>query len=105
MPLYPLYIRVLRVGRKRLADRILEELKEEPDDNHTYIIVYDFSWKKNPKEFYQCLRDLRELGCNITVVQKSVLKCLGKRAARAVFRLARRYGAEVYAYKVLEEPF
>jgi len=99
---YPPYIRGIRAGRKRIVDKILEELKGIEDDDKLYIVVYDFPEGKNPKEFYVGLNALRERD-PIHDIQRSTLEVRGRRTALAVMCLARHYGAEVRAFQVIEE--
>jgi len=87
------------LGRKKLIEKLLEVIDDEEDDDKVYLVIYDFAWNKRPgKEFYRNLNQL-----NLTFVNKSCVLIRGKKHAIAVKLLAKHYGADVHAYRVVEE--
>jgi len=94
------------LGRKRLAYKILERIEEEEEEGD-YIVVYDFTKKHIPREFYKAIEDLRNEGYLILQYQKSVLYTNSKRCALALKELVEHYGddygAHVKVFRIAEE--
>lgn len=88
------------MGRKSIANKIIEALPEEEDDSR-WVICYDFTTGSPIHRFYRNRnRIISRLGG--IMVQYSVF--LGsKKSADAVTELARRYGAHVSRFRVVEE--
>jgi len=89
------------MGRKKLAEKMLEEIEGEDEDGR-YLIVYDFEGGRNPKAFYRNLEALRGKEYYIGRLQKSVLMTDSRKCALAIKELAMHYGAEVHVFKVTE---
>jgi len=87
------------MGRKSLAQKLLEEASEEEDEDHLWLVFYDFKGRKPNPRFWKNLNRLLTLLDNGSMVQYSVLKTRQRRGAVAAVRLARHYGAEVKVFK------
>ena len=86
------------MGRKSKAQLIIEQLKDEPEDQGDFLVFYDFHGG-NPSRFYKNLdRILARLGG--WLVQLSVVRTQSKRAALATKYLAEGYRADVEVYKI-----
>ncbi len=86
-------------GRRSIASRILEHLKDESMEEECFLVLYDFSGKIS-NYFYRNLNLIRDtLGDGVSV-QKSAIQCKYARTMRAIEQLAKHYGAEVLIFKV-----
>ena len=85
------------MGRKSIAEKYYEETPEYKETG-TWLIIYDFGSKPNPR-FWTNLRRLLALVGSGSVVQYSVLKMTCKRGVIAAVKLARHYGANVLLLK------
>jgi len=89
------------MGRKKLAQKILETI-DEREEHGMFIIIYDFKGGKNPKEFYYAIQELEKEGYMFTRIQKSVMLTNSKIGALAVKALAEHYKASVQVFKVCD---
>jgi len=93
------------MGRKSIADHILDDLKDFEDRDGLYLVLYDFQrldGKLIPPKFFANLKRLMER-LPIERPQYSVLMCKTLKATRAVKLLAKRYQASsILIYKVEE---
>ena len=85
------------LGRKSLAEKYYEETPEYEEEG-TWLFVYDFTIKPNPR-FWSNLRKLLQLIGNGSTVQYSVLMIKSKRGVIALGKLARHYGATIIVFK------
>ena len=88
------------MGRKSIAERYFEETPEE-DEVGSWLVVYDFKMKPNPR-FWSNLRRLIGLvggGARGSFVQYSVVKMTRKRGVVVAVKIARHYGADVLVFK------
>ena len=85
------------MGRKSIADKYYEETPEYVEEG-TWLIVYDFGSKPNPR-FWSNLKKLLTLVDAGSVVQYSVLKMTSKRGMISAVKIARHYGANVMVFK------
>lgn len=86
-------------GRRSIANRILEDLKDESVEEECFLVLYDFSGKIS-NYFYKNLDIIRNtLGDGVSI-QKSVIQCKYARTMRAIERLAKHYKAEVLVFRV-----
>jgi len=93
------------LGRKSLAAKFYEETSEEDDgEEETWLVMYDFSSKPNPR-FWGNVRRLIGLVGEGSLVQYSVFMTRSRRGAMAAERLARHYGASVMVFKGEEIEF
>ena len=96
---------LIAMGRKSIAEHILDDLKEDEDKEGLYLVLYDFDRTFNqviPPKFF---KNLNRLMAKLPLerLQYSVLISKSLNAARAVMRLAKRYNAtSVCIYKVEE---
>ena len=94
------------MGRKKLVVIMKEELKGKvKDEKGSFLVVYDFSGRKNPKEFYNQIFELVKMGYKVMRIQKSVYLVEGLEAATYLAWLGEHYGADVRIFKVEKEVF
>ena len=87
------------LGRKSLAEEYLNEVPEEENrSDATWLVLYDFDVKPNPR-FWLNLRRLVRLVGEGSLVQYSVFMTRSRRGAIVAERLARHYGARVDVFK------
>ena len=86
------------MGRKSIAEKIINSLEEDEGDDTRWVICYDFKMGTPLHRFYRNRDEImRRLGG--LIVQYSVF--LGPpRASMAITVLARRYGAHVSRFRV-----
>ena len=90
---------MIDLGRKSLAEEYLEEVSEmEGQGDGTWLVLYDFDVKPNPR-FWLNLRRLVRLVGEGSLVQYSVFMTGSRRGAIVAERLARHYGARVDVFK------
>ena len=89
-------------GRRSIANKILEDLKDESVEEDCFLVLYDFSGKIS-NYFYRNLNLIRDtLGDGVSV-QKSAIQCKYERTAKAIQLLCKHYTAEVLVYKVIKK--
>ena len=87
------------LGRKSLAEEYLDDVPKEEDHNDgTWLVMYDFDSKPNPRFWLNLRRLVRLLGEG-SLVQYSVFMTGCRRGAIVAERLARHYGARVDVFK------
>ena len=87
------------MGRKSLAEKFYEETSEEEDrEEETWLVLYDFGSKPNPR-FWRNIKRLIGLVGEGSLVQYSVFMTGSRRGAMAAMKLARHYGAKVMVFK------
>ncbi len=97
------YYQMRKMGRKSIAQKILEGLPEQDIYDQAYIVVYDFIGRPPHHRFYSSLHRITELtGNGGGLTQQSVYKTMSLKAALAVHNLAVREGAQVQLYEVTE---
>ena len=93
------------MGRKSIAEGYYEEISEEEDEEEgTWLVIYDFRSKPNPR-FWGNLKRLVGLVGEGSLVQYSVFMTRSRRGAMAGVKIARHYGAEVMVFKGEEIKF
>ncbi|MCW4050743.1 MAG: hypothetical protein NWE89_13515 [Candidatus Bathyarchaeota archaeon] len=91
------------MGRRSLAEIILDQIPEYPDEESQWIVLYDFrDMKPNPNFWKNLDRVKMKMGDGHNP-QFSVFLTNKRKAAIAAARLARHYKAEVLVYKVQEQ--
>ena len=86
-------------GRKSLAEEYLDEVSEEENrSDGTWLVLYDFDVKPNPR-FWLNLKRLVRLVGEGSLVQYSVFMRRSRRRAIVAEKLARHYGARVDVFK------
>jgi len=94
---------MIKMGRKTIAEKLLGELPKADSFEKTMLVLYDFSKRKAPGDFYNNLKRITEATEDgASMVQYSVYRTTSMKAAIAVGRLAARYGAETVLYEVTE---
>ena len=86
------------MGRKSLAEEYLDEVPEGEEAEGTWLVMYDFGSKPNPR-FWGNLRRLRGLVGESSMVQYSVFMTRSRRGAMVAEKLATHYGAKVDVFK------
>ena len=87
------------MGRKSIAEEYYSEIPEEEDEEEgTWLVMYDFKSKPNPR-FWGNVKRLIGLVGEGSLVQYSVFMTRSKRGAMAAERIARHYGASVMVFK------
>jgi len=86
------------MGRKSIAQKIIDSLEEDEENDIRWVICYDFRLGTPLRRFYRNRDEImRRLGG--LMVQYSVF--FGpQRASMALTELARRYGAHVSRFRV-----
>ena len=87
------------MGRKSLAEEHLDEIPEgEELYEGTWLVMYDFDSKPNPR-FWLNLRRLMGLIGQGSMVQYSVFMTRSRKGAIVAQKLAKHYGARVDVFK------
>ena len=87
------------MGRKSLAQEYYEEIHEKEDEEEgTWLVLYDFKSKPNPR-FWANIKRLIGLVGEGSLVQYSVFMTRSRRGAMAAERIAWHYGASVMVFK------
>jgi len=93
------------LGRKSIAAKFYDETSEEEDgEEGTWLVLYDFKSKPNPR-FWRNIKRLIGLVGEGSLVQYSVFMTRSRRGAMAAEKLARHYGASVMVFKGEEVEF
>lgn len=88
------------MGRRSIADLILEDLEDDPDREGTYLLIYDFpSERRATIEFHRNLDRIRAAMDDGLRIQYSVLRFTRLKTAHAARRLAKHYGAETRLFE------
>jgi hypothetical protein len=85
------------LSQTSLAKQILDK-EASPDEEGTWIVVYDFRDLKPCPRFWVNLRRLKELA-DCRSIQYSVVVAGNLRTASAVAKLASHYGADVVVFR------
>ncbi len=88
------------MGRKSLAEKYYQETENIPQENGTWLVLYDFKEIKPSTQYWTNLRRLIKIAGGGSLVQYSVFTTKEKRAAAVAKRLAEHYGAETIVYRV-----
>jgi hypothetical protein len=88
------------MGRKSLAMKFYEQTENIPEEEGTWLVLYDFKGIKPSSKYWTNLNRLINFTGGGSLVQYSVFTTKDKRAAAVAKRLAEHYGAETILYKV-----
>jgi hypothetical protein len=88
------------VGRISLAKKFYEEAKNIPEEDGTWLVLYDFKGIKPSTKYWTNLNRLIKIAGSGSLIQYSVFTSKDNRAAAVAKRLAEHYGAETIMYKV-----
>ena len=88
------------MGRISLAMKFYEETKNIPEEEGSWIILYDFKGIKPSTKYWTNLNRLIKITGGGSLIQYSVFTTKDKRAAAVAKKLAQHYGAETIVYKV-----
>ena len=86
--------------RARLAVKFYEEAENIPEEDGTWLVLYDFKGIKPSTKYWTNLNRLIKFTGGGSLIQYSVFTTTDKRAAAVAKRLAEHYGAETIVYKV-----
>jgi len=89
------------LGRKSIAQKIYEGLEGVEDEGGTWLVIYDFKSKPNPR-FWGNLRRLNRLVGEGELIQYSVYKSRSRRGALSAMKIAEYYGGALSAMKIAE---
>ncbi len=93
------------MGRKSIAEEYYDEIyEEENEEEGTWLVMYDFRSKPNPR-FWANIKRLIGLVGEGSLVQYSVFMTRSRRGAMAAERIARHYEASVMVFKGEEITF
>ena len=93
------------MGRKSIAEEYYEEIPEKEDEEEgTWLVLYDFGSKPNPR-FWANIKRLVVLVGEGSLVQYSVFMTRSRRGAMVCERIARHYGASVMVFKGAQVEF
>ena len=93
------------MGRKSLAEEYYGEISEKEDEEEgTWLVLYDFKSKPNPR-FWANIKRLIGLVGEGSLVQYSVFMTKSRRGAMACEKIARHYGARLMVFKGEEIEF
>jgi len=87
------------VGRKSLAEELLEKAEQYEEIKGTWLVIYDFKGLKPSPRFWGNLKRLMRLVGEGSMVQYSVFRIGSRRGAVAAVMLAEHYGAQVMTFK------
>ena len=85
-------------GKRTIASKILEDLKDENDEIGNFLVLYDFKGKAS-FYFYKNLKAIREELHDGERIQKSVVQCNRLKPARAIEKLAKYYKADILLFR------
>lgn len=85
-------------GRRTIASKILEDLKDESMEEAGYLVVYDFRAKPS-LYFYKNFEVIQKTLGDGVRIQKSVIQCKYMRTAKAIERLATHYDAQALVFR------
>ena len=93
------------MGRKSLAEQYYGEIPAKEDEEEgTWLVLYDFKSKPNPR-FWANIKRLIGLVGEGSLVQYSVFMTKSRRGAMACEKIARHYGATLMVFKGEEITF
>ena len=94
---------MMRMGRKSIAEKLLEGLPKSDSFDKTFLVLYDFTKGKATGDFYNNLERITEATEDgASLVQYSAYRTTSMKAAIAVGQLAARYGAKTALYEITE---
>jgi len=88
------------MGRKSLAKKIYEQVKEDyGEEGGTWLVLYDFKGVKASSKFWTNMKLVETLVDGGSLIQYSAFTTGSKRGAITVSRLAEHYGGETLLYR------
>ena len=91
------------MGRKSIAEEYYGEIPEKEEEG-TWLVLYDFKSKPNPR-FWANIKRLTRLVGEGSLVQYSVFMTKSRRGAVTAVKIARHYGARVMLFRGEEIPY
>ncbi len=88
------------MGRISLAVKFYEETENIPEEDGTWLVLYDFKGIKPSTKYWTNLNRIIKITGKGSLIQYSVFTTTNKRAAAVAKKLAEHYGAETIVYKV-----
>jgi len=90
------------MGRKSVAEQLIEEFKNEPEGPGLYILAYDFS-SRISNRFWTNLNIILKRGGGGHTFQRSIVLVTSEKATRIIAKLVKHYGGEADAFKIEHE--
>ena len=87
------------MGRRSIAEKILEPYLEEDPGEDTWLILYDFHETKPTNKFYDNLKRIQAKTREGKLIQYSVYMTRDKRAAKAIRDLVQHYKGVATLFK------
>ena len=87
------------MGRRSLAEELLEKAEQYEEIKGTWLVIYDFKGVKPSPRFWGNLKRLMGLLGEGSLVQYSVFRTGSRRGAVVAIMLAEHYGAEVLTFQ------
>ncbi len=88
------------MGRKSVAEKIYEQVKEDYEEERgTWLVLYDFKGTKANSKFWVNMKRVENLVDGGSLIQYSAFTTASKRGAITVSRLAEHYGGETLLYR------
>ena len=87
------------MGRRSLAEELLEKAEQYEEIKGTWLVIYDFKGVKPSPKFWVNLKRLMRLLGEGSMVQYSVFKTRSRRGVVAAAMLAEHYRAQVITFK------
>jgi len=89
---------MIGLGRKSIAQKIYEGLESIEDQEGTWLVIYDFKSKPNPR-FWGNLRRIKGWAGDGELIQYSVYRAESRRSALTAVKVAEYYGADVVLFR------
>ena len=86
------------MGRRSLAEQFYEECEGDEGEEGTWLVIYDFKGKPNPR-FWGNMNRLSSLSGGGRRLQYSVFATDSRRSALTAVKIADHYGAEVALFR------
>ena len=87
------------MGRKSLAEQLIEKYIEEPPGDETLLVVYDFQDVKPVTKFYDNINRVKTLTGDGQLIQYSVYLTKDQRGAKTIRDLVHHYGGQVFIFR------
>ncbi len=91
------------MGRISLAAKFYEETENIPEEEGTWLVLYDFKGIKPGTKYWTNLNRLIKITGGGSLIHYSVFTTMDRRAAAVAKRLAEHYGGETIVYRVEKE--
>jgi len=90
------------MGRKSMADQLIDEFRDEPEGPGLYVLAYDFG-SRISNRFWSNLNIVLKRGGGGHAFQRSIVLVTSEKATRIIAKLVKHYGGEAAAFKIEKE--